>query len=145
MLHYLPDQDTIHAEKEWVTMCEFCTADLMCLIIWIIGHGIEARTLTRAEITYFPSRCITSAWKAPSQQPHASQALMIHLVGKYAILAWVWVLAIFLIRPPMATGGPVVAGWHHVQGTKHMSWPEVNVQGPWKIQESVMFYPRTST
>ena len=40
--------------------------------------------------------CINRTWKALDPWLHASQALMKHLVGKCAISAGAWVLAIFL-------------------------------------------------
>ena len=90
-LHFLSHYEaTIHATKWCVEMHDFCMAVLM----FLKGHGIKARTHAHAESTQFPPRCTIRTWKALSLQPCASQALMKHLIGKCAISAWVWVLAI---------------------------------------------------
>ena len=55
------------------------------------GHGIKARSYAHVEITH---RCIIRTWEARGLWSHASEALMMHLIGKCAISAWAWVLAI---------------------------------------------------
>ena len=72
-------------------MRDFCMAALM----FLIGHGIEARTHAHVEIAHFPVQCIIRIWKALSLQMCASRALMMHRIAKCAISSWVWVLAIF--------------------------------------------------
>ena len=102
--YYVPwclfyDYDTIHAEKEWAEMYDFHMAALLVLT----GHGIKARTHACAKITHFPPQCkedwielnCTRTWKALGLWPHASQALMMHLVGKCVISTWTWILAIW--------------------------------------------------
>ena len=44
--------------------------------------------------THFPNWCIIRTRKALGLWSHASQTLMMHLIRKYAIFAWAWVLAI---------------------------------------------------
>ncbi len=75
------DQDTIHAEKVCAEMHNFCMVTLM----FLTGHGIEARTHTHGEITHFQTQCIIRSWKALGLRPHASQPLMMHLDGECAI------------------------------------------------------------
>ena len=58
----------------------------MAALMFYTGHEIKARTHAHVKITHFPTWCITSTWKALDLQPRASQALMMHLVGKCAIL-----------------------------------------------------------
>ncbi len=65
-------------------MCDFCMAALM----FLTGQGIKARTHACGEITHFPTGCIIRTWKALGLWPCASQALMMHLIGKCAISAW---------------------------------------------------------
>ena len=84
------DQDTIHAEMGNVEMRNFRMAALM----FLTNHGIKERAYAHAEITHFPMKCITRTWKELGLQPSTPQALMMHLVGKCAISAWTWVLAI---------------------------------------------------
>ena len=92
------DQDTIHAEKACVEMRDFCIAALM----FLTGHcGIKGRTHVPVEITHFPIWCTIRTWKELSLQPHAPQALIIQLIGKWAISTWTWVLAIFPFTKPM--------------------------------------------
>ena len=88
-------QDTIHAEKGCVEMLDFCMAALM----FHTGHGTKARTHAHMEITHFQTQCNISTWKALGLQPHASQALMMQLIGKCMISAWIWVLTIFSYNP----------------------------------------------
>ena len=78
------DQDTVHAEKGCAEMCDFHVAALM----FLTGHQIKARTYVLAEIARFPTPCIIRTWKALSLRSCASEALMMHLRGKCAILAW---------------------------------------------------------
>ena len=73
-----PDQDTIHEEKGCTDMCDFCMAALM----FLTGHGMKVRTHAHVEIAHSPTWCIIRTWKALCLQPHASQALLIHLGGK---------------------------------------------------------------
>ncbi len=73
------DQDTLHTEKECAEIHNFCMTALIFL---------------PAEIAHLPKRYIIRTWKAISQLPHVSQALMIHFVGKCAISAWARVPAI---------------------------------------------------
>ena len=69
-------------------MCDFCMATLMILT----GHGIEARTHAHAENAHFQTRCISLClW------PRASQALMMHLIGKCVISPQARALAMFYI------------------------------------------------
>ena len=56
--------------------------------------GIKAKTHTHVEIPHFPTWCIIRAWKALGLWPHASQAPMMHLIGKCSISTWAWILAI---------------------------------------------------
>ena len=84
------EQDGFHAEKGYVEMRDFYMAALM----YLTGHGIIARNHVYAEIAHFPSRCIISSRKTLVLWPHASQALMMHQIGKCAISTWPWVLAI---------------------------------------------------
>ena len=85
------DQDTIHAEKGGVEMCDYCIATLM----FLTGHGIAARTHAHVEIGHFITRCFIRAWEAWGQRLSASQALMMHFIGKCPISKWAWFLAIF--------------------------------------------------
>ena len=85
------DQDTVHAEKGCVEMHDFYMTALMLLT----GHGMKAGILAHAEIAHFPTWCITRTWNALGLRPCASQALMMHLVGKCTICRRAWVLAIF--------------------------------------------------
>ncbi len=66
----------------------------MAALMFLTGQRIKARTHAHAEITHFPTLCMIRTWKVLSLQPCASHALMMHLVGKRAISAWAWVLAI---------------------------------------------------
>ena len=84
------DQDTVHAENGCAEMCHFC----MVAFMFLTNDGIKVRALAHAEIIHFPTRCIIRTRKALTLQPHASQALTMHLVGKCMISAWAWVLAI---------------------------------------------------
>ena len=84
------DQGTLEPEKGCAEMCNFHMAALM----FLTGHWLEARIYACVEITRFSSRCIIRTWKALGLWPHASQALMMHLIGKCAISAWAWCLAI---------------------------------------------------
>ena len=84
------DQDTIRAEKGCAEMHNFCVAALM----FLAGHGIKARTHAHTEIAHFPTQYIIRTWREISLQPCASQALMVHLIGKCAISTWAWVPAI---------------------------------------------------
>ncbi len=79
-------------QKGRAEMRGFCMAALM----FLTGHVIKARTHARAEIAHFRTQCNIRNWKALmiSLQPCASQALIMHLVGKYAISTWARVLAI---------------------------------------------------
>ncbi len=67
----------------------------MAASMFLSGHGIKAKTHDHADITYFPIGCISTAWEAQGHRPSAFQALVMHLVGKCAISAWAWVLAIW--------------------------------------------------
>ena len=84
LLHY---QDTIHGEKGCTEMHDFC--------MFLTGHWIKARTHAHVEITHFSMRCIIMAWEAWDNRPSAFQILMMHSVGKCAISAQAWVLAIW--------------------------------------------------
>ena len=86
------DQDRINVEHGCAEMRDFHMVALM----FPTGHGIKARAHAHAEITHFSTRCIIRTWKALGLHPHASEALMMHLVGKCVISTWTWVLAIFL-------------------------------------------------
>ena len=81
------DQDTIEVERGYTNMCNFC----MVVLVFLTGHGIKAITHAHAEITHLPPRCIIRSQKALSLQPRASQALMMLLIGKCAISAWILV------------------------------------------------------
>ena len=80
----------MHAEEGYVEMYE-CR---IIALVFLIGHGIKARTHVCVEITHFPSRCMIRTWKALGLQPRASQALMMHLDAQCEISAWAWVFAI---------------------------------------------------
>ena len=54
------DHDTIHAEKGYVEMQDFCSAALM----FLTGHGIKARIHVRAEIAHCPTQFIIKTWEA---------------------------------------------------------------------------------
>ena len=84
------DQDTVHAEKVCVEMCDFYMAALM----FRTGHGIKARTHANAEIVHFPTWCTIRTWRALGLWPRASQARIMHLIGKCQISAWAWFFAI---------------------------------------------------
>ena len=64
----------------------------MAALMFLTGYGIKAST--HAEIAHFSTLCIIRTWKALGLWPHGSQALMMHLIGKCAISARAWVLAI---------------------------------------------------
>ena len=64
------DQDTLYAGKGCVEMHDFHTAAMM----YLTGHGIEARTHAHTEIAHFLMQCMTSAWKAPGLQLRAPQS-----------------------------------------------------------------------
>ena len=64
--------------------------------MFLTGHGIKARTHTCEKIARFPTQCIIRTWKTLGLPPHASQFLMMHLIGKCGISAWPWVFAISL-------------------------------------------------
>ena len=72
----------------------------MAALMFLVGNGIKASTHTHAEIVHFPTQCVIRTWDARGLWPRASQALMMHLVGKYAISARALVLAIVLIALP---------------------------------------------
>ena len=57
----------------------------VCGNVWFVHHASSVH------------RCIIRTWKAHGLQPCASQALMMHFIGKRAVSAWAWVLAIFLL------------------------------------------------
>ena len=84
------DQDTIHAEKGHAEMHDIHMEALM----FLAGHGIRARTHAHVRITHFPTCCAIRTWKALTLWPRASQALMMHVLGKYAISSSAWVLDI---------------------------------------------------
>ena len=86
------DQDTIHAGKGCAEMRNFHMTALM----FLTGHEIKARTHVHAEIVHFPTWCTLRTWRGLGLQPHASQALMMRLIGKCVISTWAWVFAIFL-------------------------------------------------
>ena len=96
------DQDTIHAEKGRVEMYNFRMAALM----FLTGHGIKARTHAIVEITHFPTQCIIRIQEALSLWHRASQALMVHFIGKCAISAQASVLPI--------SPTPLMPLYHHV-------------------------------
>ena len=79
-------------KRVYAEMCDFHMAALM----FLTGKGIKARTHACTVIAHFPTWCIITAWKALGLQPHAPQALMMHLVGKCVIPTRAWVLALFL-------------------------------------------------
>ena len=81
------DQNTIHAERGCVEMCNFCLAGLIFLMIGILGHEVKARTHTYAEIMHFPMRCIISAWEAWGRRLSVFEVMMMHQAGKCVILA----------------------------------------------------------
>ena len=85
--------DTIHVEKGCAEMHNFC----MAAVMFLTGHGIKARTHAHVTIAHFPAQCIIGTWDALGLKPCASQALMMPLIGKCAISAWAWVLAILLL------------------------------------------------
>ena len=84
------DQGTIHAGKGCAEMRNFHIDALMVLK----GDGINVRTHAHAEIAHIPTQYIIKSWKALGLCPCASQAQMMHLVGKSVISAQPWVLAI---------------------------------------------------
>ena len=63
--------------------------------ICLTGNEMKARTHANVESAHFPMRCITRTWKALRLQHRASQALVMHLVGKCAISAEAWFLGIY--------------------------------------------------
>ena len=69
----------------------------MVALKFLTGHGINARTHADVEMAHFPTWGIIKTWKALSMRPCASQALMMHLIGKCVISAWTWVLAILWV------------------------------------------------
>ena len=73
------DKDTIHGEKRYVEMCDFCMVALM----FLTGHGIKAKTHAHVEIAHLQTRCTIRTWKALSLQPHASHALVMHIIGEF--------------------------------------------------------------
>ena len=62
------------------------------LVIWR-KESSEDYSNAHVEIAHFPTRHIIRIWKALSLQPHAPQALMMHLFGKCLISTWAWVLS----------------------------------------------------
>ena len=80
---FCPLTKTIHAEKGCAEICNFRMAASM----FLRGHGIKARTHAHGEIAHFPTWCTIGTWKALSLQPHASQGLMMRLIGKCAFSA----------------------------------------------------------
>ena len=99
------DQDTIHAENGCAEMRDFCIAALM----FLTGHRIEARIHACVAIARFPTQFIIRTWKALGLWSHASQALMMHLVGKGVISTWAWVLAIIGLTTEACTHTPIPA------------------------------------
>ena len=65
------DQDTIHAEKGCVKMCDFCLAASM----FLTGHGIKAGTHAYVEIAHFPHFPHFSASSEPGN--HLACSLML--------------------------------------------------------------------
>ena len=57
----------------------------MAALLLVTGHGIKATTHACVEIAHFRNWCIIRMWKAVTVQPHASQALIMYVIGKYAI------------------------------------------------------------
>ena len=83
---------TIHAEKWYAILPDFC----MAALVFLTGHAIKARTHAHAKIAHFPTRHIIIIWKALVLQPHVSQDLMMHLVMECAISSQAWVLSIIV-------------------------------------------------
>ncbi len=67
----------------------------MAALMILTGHGIKAGTQANVEIAHFPTWAIIRIWKALSLRTHASQAPVMHLVGKCATPIWTWALAIY--------------------------------------------------
>ncbi len=84
------NQDTIHAEKTCMEM----HASFMTALMFRTCRGIEARTSICAEIVHFATQCIFRTRKVRSLRPHATQALMMHLIRKCAISALARIRAI---------------------------------------------------
>ena len=82
--------NTIHAEMGCEELCNLRMAALMLPT----GHGIKSRIRVHVEIAHMSTCCIIRTWKALSQWPRVSQALMMQLIGKCAISVWACVLAI---------------------------------------------------
>ena len=99
-----------------VEMCNFH----MAALTFNTGHVIKARTHACIEIAHFPSWCIIRTWKALGLWSHASQALMVHLVGKCANSARAWVLAILhtisLYKWPTNDPSSTLPAWVFWQG-----------------------------
>ena len=81
----------------------------MAALVFLRGHRIKARAHACEEIAQFPTRCIIRTWKALALLPHASQMLMMHLMGKCAISAWAWVLAIIITSSMVRVNDQIVA------------------------------------
>ena len=65
-------------------MIDFCMAALM----FLTGHEIKARTHTCVKIAHFLTQRSIRTWKSLNLQPHASQALVMYLIGKCAFCAY---------------------------------------------------------
>ena len=70
----------------------------MAALMFLTGHGIKTRTYVHAEIAHFPTLSVIGTWKVLGLRPHASQVLMMHLIGKCAISAQAWVLAMMQVN-----------------------------------------------
>ncbi len=68
--------------------------DGACCLMFLTGNGIKTRTHACKEHCTFPNQVNHQNLGALGLRSCASHALMMHLVGKCAISAWAWVLAI---------------------------------------------------
>ena len=57
----------------------------MAALTFLTGRGIKSRTHAHAGFTHFPTWCIIRTWKALGLWARASQAQMMHFIGKHLI------------------------------------------------------------
>ena len=94
-----PMTKTIHAEKRCAEMWNLH----MDALTFLTDHGLKANTHICVKIAHFPTQCIIRTWKDLGLCPCASQALMMHLVGKCVVFAQAWVLAMIPVKSKLGT------------------------------------------